>query len=126
LAGVLATREWCYLGPVAFPLTRLARCCGPEAEMAYHDPPASWEGHIARMAADIRAGWRPPPLIAGTFGGWDRVLLDGNHRHAALLACGRVQHPVIFVSEGARERMAFAARGGIPARWRGRRLPAAA
>src|SRR6187551_1444900 len=69
LAGALATREWCYLGPVAFPLARLARCCGPEAEMAYHDPPASWEGRIARMAADIRAGWRPPPLIAGTFGG---------------------------------------------------------
>jgi hypothetical protein len=67
--------------------------------MAYHDPPESWRRRIARMAADVRGGWQPPPLVAGTFGDWDMVLMDGNHRHAALRRAGRTTHPVIFVAK---------------------------
>jgi hypothetical protein len=99
LATALSGGGWRFLGPVEFPLSRLVRCCGPEPGMAYHDPPESWRRRIARMAADVRGGWQPPPLVAGTFGDWDMVLMDGNHRHAALRRAGRTTHPVIFVAK---------------------------
>jgi hypothetical protein len=94
LADALAAPRWSFLR-VALRLDRLARSCGPEPGMRFHDP--DWRRRIASMARDIRAGWQPPPLIAGTFGAWDMVLMDGNHRHAALLEAGRTEHPVILV-----------------------------
>ena len=69
--------------------------------MRFQDP--SWRERISAMARDIRDGWEPPPLVAGAFGDWDRVLMDGNHRHAALLAVGRRTHPVILVFDGTRQ-----------------------
>jgi len=107
LAGALRARAWCYLGPLRFPLDRLRRCCGPEPGMRFHDPDESWRRRIGEMALDIRHGWQPPPLIAGTFGAWDMVLVDGNHRHAALREAGRAEHPIIFVFEDAESRAAF-------------------
>jgi hypothetical protein len=112
LADALRARPWCYLGPVRFPLDRLRRCCGPEREMRYCDPEESWRRRIGQMAHDIRHGWQPPPLIAGTFGAWHMVLMDGNHRHAALGQAGRAEHPVIFVFEDAEDRAAFVASPG--------------
>jgi hypothetical protein len=109
LAEALRATTWCYLGPVSFPLDRLTRCCGPEPSMRFHDPPRSWRRRIAAMARDVRAGWEPSPLIAGGSGAWRLVLMDGNHRHAALRRAGRAEHPAILVFADAEEREAFVA-----------------
>jgi hypothetical protein len=110
LAEALRARPWCYLGPVRFPLARLTRCCGPERGMRFRDPEESWRRRIDAMASDLPGGWEPSPLIAGGFGAWHLVLMDGNHRHAALRRVGRDDHPVILVFTDADERAEFVAR----------------
>jgi hypothetical protein len=94
LADALSGPQWSFR-QAHVRLDRLRRCCGPEPWMRFKDP--DWRKRIAAMVRDIRDGWQPPPLIAGTFGAWDMVLMDGNHRHAALLEAGRTEHPVILV-----------------------------
>ena len=97
LAAALSARRHWYLGPVSLGLSRLQRCCGPEPGMRYRDPAPSWRRRVLAMARDLHHGWQPPPLIVGAFGEWNMVVLDGNHRHAALRHAGRTTHTAILV-----------------------------
>lgn len=81
-------RYW--IGPVEAPLALLERCCGPEIGLEYVIDETGWEQTMGSMAASLRNGWTPPPLIAqyrpeeGIFS-----VRDGNHRHEALRRSGQ-------------------------------------
>jgi len=101
LAEALSARPHWYLGPVSLTLSRLRRCCGPEPGMRYRDPEPSWRRRVAAMAHDLCHDWQPPPLVVGAFGEWEMVVLDGNHRHAALGRAGRASYAAILVFDDA-------------------------
>ncbi|NBD26908.1 ParB N-terminal domain-containing protein [Paenibacillus glycinis] len=81
----LQKRFWA--GPVLVPLAELERCCGPEPEMEYYNPPESWEARVESLMAALRGGWSCAPLIAQVADG-KLSIRDGNHRHEALRRLG--------------------------------------
>jgi hypothetical protein len=81
----LQDRIW--LGPLLVPLTRLQRCCGPEAAMEFLVPPEAWNRRITALAADLHDPADVPPLIVEWRSG-TLSIRDGNHRAAAMLKAG--------------------------------------
>jgi hypothetical protein len=85
-AGLRLERRW-WRGPVALPVARLLRCCGPEPAMEFHVEPASWERRVGAIAVSLTSPAALPPLLveyrAGT---WS--VRDGNHRLAAITRLG--------------------------------------
>ena len=78
---LLQERYW--IGPVSLELSRLERCCGPEAGMAYRVPGDVWSERIEVISDGLVDAESLPPLIVEWQGG--RLLVrDGNHRHAAM------------------------------------------
>lgn len=93
-----------YLGPFVVDLGQVPRCCGPEPDMVYCDPQPSWDAHVGKMVGSIVAGWEPPPLLFSAGGN----LMDGNHRHEALVRAGRTRHSVIVVFDDPVQRSCWA------------------
>lgn len=84
--GLKKAPRW-WLGPVEVALADMPRIVGPESHMEYPVDEAGWKKKTQSMAADIKDGWRPAPLIAE----WRPTglsLRDGNHRREALEAAG--------------------------------------
>lgn len=82
---LLHKRYW--TGPLPMAISRLERCCGPEAGMAYHVPGDIWKKRVEEIAAGLTDARRLPPLIVE----WRErhlVIRDGNHRHAAMTLKG--------------------------------------
>jgi ParB-like nuclease domain. len=77
----LQKRYW--TGPVHMKIHRLKRCCGPEPDMKFFNPPDEWENHINRFRELIQSGWDMPPLIAQHEGD-ELIVNDGNHRLEAM------------------------------------------
>ena len=91
--GLKRQQRWWH-GPSLVDLAQLERCCGPEESMEYYEPLESFERRADEMAAAIRAGWEPAPLIV-QFSQNAFSIRDGNHRHEALLRSGYERYWVI-------------------------------
>jgi hypothetical protein len=85
--GLRKAPRW-WRGPIRVPLGELVRVVGPEPEMEYYEPEASWQRRIAEMIESLERGWDPPPVIAEYRAGTLSVR-DGGHRVAALARAGR-------------------------------------
>lgn len=91
----LKKRKRVWAGPAVVKVARLRRSCGPELEMAFVTPPASWDAHVRKLQRLIRQAWEMPPLLVECRHG-DLIVRDGNHRHEALSREGIEECPVIF------------------------------
>ncbi len=80
-----AKRYW--YGPVQFPLNELIRCCGPEVDIKYHEPQATWDKRVDAIVSHIREGGALAPIIA-QFTEDGLSIKDGNHRYAAYMKEG--------------------------------------
>ncbi|MFB2550582.1 hypothetical protein [Ensifer soli] len=103
--GLLLHRPF-WTGPVAMPLARLERCCGPEPEMAYRMPLAGWAARIDAIAESLDVVESLPPLIVE----WQTgrlIVRDGNHRHGAMTRRGWVSCFAVVWCNSAVEREAM-------------------
>ncbi len=87
LSNGLKLQQRYWLGPLALPLAKLNRVCGPEAEMEYIEPVDGWEQRIGILMQNIQALEDVPPLIIHHRAN-DLSIRDGNHRHEALRRLG--------------------------------------
>lgn len=85
-AGLLLQKRY-WLGPLSLALSRLERCCGPEAGMAYRVPAGIWAERIESMASGLVDVESLPPLIV-EWRARHLLIRDGNHRHAAMTLKG--------------------------------------
>ena len=84
-----------FLAPEKMNLNRLARCCGPEAEMQFNVPEEGFIKRVGNIFDRYKNGnWDMPPLIVCR-GGNGYIINDGNHRYEALKKAGEAQHWVI-------------------------------
>lgn len=104
--GLRLRRRW-YLGPLLLPLADIPRSSGPEDGMPYPEAPEVWNQRVDVMVAAIRAGWQPPPLLVEV----GSHLMDGNHRHAALLRAGIDRYAAVLMFSDSHSRSAWALSG---------------
>lgn len=81
--------------PKMWELAQLVPIAGkPEDHRQFTD--TQWDARIEKMAAEIEAGWNPPPLIVTNYWGQENSLADGNHRWAALMKAGHDKYWAIY------------------------------
>lgn len=81
--GLLLQRRY-WIGPIEVELSRLERCCGPEANMAFKVPIDIWEKRTSDIAVNLTDAESLPPLIVEwQFG--HLIIRDGNHRFGAMM-----------------------------------------
>lgn len=85
--GLKQQPRW-WRGPLWLPLASLTRVVGPEPEMEYCIPAASWHDRTQHIAASHPQPHELPPLIAEYRAGGELSLRDGNHRHGAMQLLG--------------------------------------
>ena len=88
LADGLKKQKRYWIGPLQFPLRRLARCCGPEEGMEYQESLEDWSQKVDSLIDYIQSGGELPPFVvqyrAGIFS-----IRDGSHRYGAYEKLGR-------------------------------------
>jgi len=87
LADGLKKQKRYWIGPIRFPLEKLARCCGPEEEMEFREPVERWNQRIDSLVEQIQSGVGLAPFIA-TYGNGTYSIRDGNHRYGAYKKLG--------------------------------------
>ena len=83
----LRLRRRFWQGPILVPISLLRRKCGPEPEMPFVVPVASWERVISHIIATFDTIEDFPPLIAEYRSG-ALIVSDGSHRLGAFSAMG--------------------------------------
>jgi len=83
-----------FLGPVKMPLSLFTRCCGPEADMKWIQPPDVFEKKVSNLQEIITDHSDMPPLIVHYAEG-EFELNDGNHRLEAYSRLGVEEYYVI-------------------------------
>lgn len=79
--GLNKQQRW-WINAVQFPLNKLVRCCGPEANMEYRESEQNWNRRIDSFVEYIKSNGKLPPLIA-TYNDGVFSVRDGNHRLGA-------------------------------------------
>ncbi len=83
---------------VEYPLNLLARIMGPQNGEASPEPLPMWLATVTVIQNEIKNHHMPPPIIATDF--WEKLyIVDGNHRHEALLKSGVTTYWTIFLLE---------------------------
>ena len=89
LGQELTSRLQNWVGPVELPIDRLNRLAGPPGQPVLEEVPDDyWRPDVEELAARIRQGQEPPPVIVSSDAG-KLTLEDGNHRLEALRRAGR-------------------------------------
>ncbi len=95
LAQSLAKESPIAIKMIEFPLSQLKRIEGPEEKIEHRQSPDIWEASVQVLAAKIKDGFRPAPLIVTDY--WNYFeLADGNHRQEAMLRVGIKSYWTIF------------------------------
>jgi ParB/Sulfiredoxin domain len=83
LAEKLVHSDGMLIELVNIPLEILNKIDGPEP-VGHRESLSVWDDRVSRLALKIKEGYTPPPLIVTDF--WKTMeIVDGNHRHEALL-----------------------------------------
>ncbi|HLY28109.1 MAG TPA: ParB N-terminal domain-containing protein [Aggregatilineales bacterium] len=93
--GLKLQKRW-WIGPVYCSLSSVQRICGPEENMAYKEPPDSFERRVTTMVKSLQEGWQAPPLIVEYGQDGKMSVRDGSHRHEALVRSGQRVYWAIF------------------------------
>lgn len=81
-----------------YPLRLLSRTEGPLNGETEPEPISKWLDQVRIFEAEIKNKHLPPPIIATDF--WQKLyIVDGNHRHEALLKSGFKTYWTIFLLE---------------------------
>jgi hypothetical protein len=84
-----------YIDIFEFPLAELKKIEGPE-DVHNRQPLDIWEKRVAKLSSAIEEGVLPPPIVVADF--WKPLeLIDGNHRHEALLRNNIHEYWTIFL-----------------------------
>ncbi|MDP3941622.1 MAG: hypothetical protein Q8Q49_04930 [bacterium] len=95
LLDALSQNRTDYIDLVEFPLSLLKKIDGPE-EIPNRQPLDVWETRVSILETNIGNGEFPPPLIVTDF--WKPLeIVDGNHRHEALIRNGIDAYWTIFI-----------------------------
>jgi len=84
-----------YIDIIEFPLSQLKKIDGPE-EITNRQPLDVWETRVSELESNIGEGIYPPPLIVTDFCRPFEIV-DGNHRHEALMRNGIEIYWTIFL-----------------------------
>lgn len=94
LAKALQTETPIEIDMIDFPLELLNRIKGPEPE-EHREQLHVWDDRVSTIQSKIKDGHAFPPLIVTDY--WNPFeIVDGNHRHEALLKNGIKRHWTIF------------------------------
>ncbi|HTY08515.1 MAG TPA: hypothetical protein VMF29_05070 [Candidatus Edwardsbacteria bacterium] len=78
-------RYW--IGPIKTNLCELVQVCGPDSSFEFHENAVTWDIGLQQNIIRLEQGDQPPHMIVEYTGHGLRIA-DGNHRYAALKACG--------------------------------------
>lgn len=95
LADGLLLEKRHYFGPVAWKLSALERCCGPEQTMKYRTNEHDFNERVNGIINRIKSGWEMPPLLVN-YENNAFTVNDGNHRHEACKRLNIQNIPVVF------------------------------
>lgn len=94
LATALKTEKAIEIDVINFPLELLNRIQGPELVENREKIPV-WDDRVSKLQTKLIDGHNLPPLIVTDF--WNPFeIVDGNHRHEALVKNGIKKHWTIF------------------------------
>lgn len=94
LATALRTEAALMVDLIEIPLSLLNKIEGPEP-VQKRETLDVWEERVSGLTLMIEEGYKPPPLIVTDF--WKPFeIVDGNHRHEAMLRNNIEKYPTIF------------------------------